>query len=272
MNNSIRIFRKCPLCQCNNDFQEQKLGVLRNKNFIGIKEYFLVCCFECNLIYLSPLPTNEVFEDIYVRHTQFIDSADYTGERVESIIKYYVDRLSCIIKTNKIPSNSLKILEIGSGLSWISRAAKLINPNSLTIAQDITEEVKNVCNWVDHYFVGNIIDELDSIKKYSPYNLISLTHVIEHLPDPIYILKELRDLLNSNGVILITTPYRPIGWNISKPFAIWEEWSYNHVPAHLQYFNRNSLSYCAEELCLNLEYFTDNEDNGQAIEAWLKLV
>ena len=76
-------------------------------------------------------------------------------------------------------------------------------------------------------------------------------------------------LLDEKGIIFITAPYRPKGWNDSSPFTLWEKWSYSYVPAHLQYFNEKSMRRCAEESGLDLVFFDASAHQGQALEAWL---
>ena len=51
--------------------------------------------------------------------------------------------------------------------------------------------------------------------------------------------------------------------------ARWQEWSYNHVPAHLQYFNEQSMKRCAERAGLAVHYFDTTSEDGQVFEAWL---
>ncbi|NSW78195.1 MAG: class I SAM-dependent methyltransferase [Chthonomonadetes bacterium] len=47
---------------------------------------------------------------------------------------------------------------------------------------------------------------IDTLASYTPADLIILHHVLEHLRDPIALLKEARKLLSSNGVIYIALP------------------------------------------------------------------
>jgi SAM-dependent methyltransferase len=264
--------RECPLCPGINGRAKQLLGSLEcttlHVRHLGPPKYQLVLCPNCELIYLSPLPPKEVFDGLYVKNVQF-------GEAARSGIHSWIARTYCWLRLKALlrrmgaGKKPIRVLEIGSGLSWMCRAAKFINARSVTVAQDVSSEAVEICKWVDHYIVGEITSKLTEMKEYAPYQIISLTHVIEHLPDPIETLRKCSMLLDEKGIIFITAPYRPKGWNDSSPFTLWEKWSYTYVPAHLQYFNEKSMRRCAEESGLDLVFFDASAHQGQALEAWL---
>ena len=210
-----------------------------------------------------------MFDDLYIGNTQFLDGAEYTGKRADLAMNYYRERFLVLLKRIGVTAKQVRVLEIGGGLSWMSRAAKSAKPDSITVAQDLTAEAVETCHWVDHYLVGELPSKVDSIEDHGPYHIISMTHVIEHLPDPIAVLQLCRPLLNRRGIIFITAPYRPKLWNSQSRFSIWRRWSYNHVPAHLQYFNAESMKRCAESSGLEVVHFDATAEEGQAFEAWL---
>ena len=267
--NCSAIHRDCPLCGGTECASRKLLGLLDSTRAVGPKKYHLILCPSCQLIYLSPLPEKEVFDDLYIGSMQFVDCTHYTGKRAELAMQYYKDRVNELLKRIDARDKALRVLEIGSGLSWVSRAVNTIDSQAVTVAQDITAEAVEICKWVDHYFVGELASRLPDIERFGPYQIISMTHVIEHLPDPIEILRICREVLDENGIVFITAPYRPNGWNEGDPMARWQEWSYNHVPAHLQYFNEQSMKRCAERAGLAVHYFDTTSEDGQVFEAWL---
>ncbi len=82
----------------------------------------------------------------------------------------------------------------------------------------------------------NLKADLDQIQK-SKYDVISLWHVLEHLPDLENKLSQFHKLLNDNGVLIIAVPnYNSYDANYYKEF--WAAWD---VPRHLWHFSRNGL-------------------------------
>ena len=148
------------------------------------------------------------------------------------------------------------------------RAAKLRNVASITVAQDVSPEAATRCAWVDHYVQGDIEDA--RLRLHAPYDVVSLTHVIEHLVDPVAVLRRCVSLLGPDGVAFITAPFRPRGWRDDQPdLERWRAYSYNHVPAHIQYFSQGSMRRLADALGVKLVAWSDRHDAGEAFEAWL---
>src|ERR1700687_4627604 len=102
----------------------------------------------------------------------------------------------------------LSVLEIGAGPAWISRAAKAVHTDASTTAQDVSSEMAEKCPWVDRYLVTSA--DAPEIDQRGPYNVISLTHVFEHVPDPVGMLRRLKGV--SNGFIFIIAPSPPRCW------------------------------------------------------------
>jgi Methyltransferase domain len=99
---------------------------------------------------------------------------------------------------------------------------------------------------------------------------VSLTHVIEHLVEPVAAVRRCMTLLASDGVVFITAPFRPRGFRDDAPdLERWRTYSYNHVPAHIQYFSEGSMRRLADALGAKLVAWSDQHDGGEAFEAWL---
>ncbi|HEX3894712.1 MAG TPA: class I SAM-dependent methyltransferase [Rudaea sp.] len=221
------------------------------------KQYTLQHCRKCDVVYLHPLPNASDLKLLYEDSVQF-SSDHYTDpEQVRKILDYYGTELASLQLLRDEPC---RVLEIGAGLAWVSRAAKGQNPNAHTVAQDVSGECAQACPWVDTYFVGT----LDALPDRAPYDLISLTHVIEHLADPAAILKDIAALLARGGNVFMTAPFRPPGWTASTDIAAWRDYSYLHVPAHITYFSERWFEQQAHALGLEIAHWNAAHEDGQA--------
>jgi SAM-dependent methyltransferase len=261
--------RACPVCgqSC-----AMEIGPLKTNVMLGLErgEYDLAQCQACDLVYLSPQPSEADLRTMYVDAPQFNNPTYTDPARVDAIMEYITGCLTRVLQRSGQSANvAVSVLEVGAGLAWMCRAAKSLSPKHVTVGQDISPEAVAKCPWVDFYVLGDLFDA--SIGERAPYHVISLTHVIEHLVDPIAVIRRCKTLLHPGGTIFVTAPHRPIGWKEnSKEISLWESYSYNHVPAHIQYFAKKSMRKLAEQSGCALDYWSHAHEEGQAFEAWLR--
>jgi len=250
------LIRRCPACATQVVFKIGELPV----TYVGPQTrttYDLVRCGLCETVYLSPLPLWEDLNVIY-QYKQF----SYNEDAVTAAMDFYVERVRALLVQLGNPVR-LSVLEVGAGLAWVSRAAKTVVPKSLTIAQDISPECSAQCPWVDRYIVDSW--ESTDIDQLGPFDIVSMTHVIEHLPDPVATLRRLRPV--TRGMVFLTAPHRPMSWDGS--IEQWRAYAYNHVPAHLQYFSDEGMGRAAGAAGFSIARWDATPEQGQAFECWL---
>lgn len=255
----IESMRPCPVCM---GVSSATIGSLDNTKVAPFERgtYDLIRCSACDVVYLSPQPSEHDLRVLYIDELQF----DYHDEESATrIVEFIRGRLQAVLAHSGLRGDPT-VLEIGAGPAWMARAAKTISPGARTIAHDITAEASTKCPWVDNYIVGPADDP--KIDALGPYDVISLTHVIEHLVDPVAMMRRLRPI--TRGVVFITAPHRPVRWD--GGIESWRAYSYNHVPGHLQYFSEGGMRRAAEAAGFKLSYWDANSEEGQAFEAWLE--
>ncbi len=221
----------------------------------------------CETVYLTPTPTTADFTAMYVHAEQFSSEAYIDEDRIELILEFLTGRLRFMTSNMTYEKNGPSILEIGAGNAWMCRAAKSLFQEPRTVAQDVTTEVADRCPWADEYLVSSVADLCVDEK----FDVISLTHVFEHVPDPTETLRLLRPLLKPSGRIFITMPYRPAGLLHPMSRADWMAYSYLHVPAHLQYLSERSMHRLADRTDLAVTFWDASSEGGDACEVHLAL-
>jgi SAM-dependent methyltransferase len=262
--------RDCPVCGASAK-GATLIGTLSNTTGAKLvqEEYELVQCGECALVYLSPEPSQDDLKTMYVDSAQFADPTYTDPERIAAINEYMRSCLIRILEQQQRPLDAtIKVLEVGAGLAWMSRAAKSLQVATRTVAQDVSPEATDKCPWVDVYVKGEVFDE--QLAREGPFDVISLTHVIEHLADPVGVIERCSKMLANGGVVFITAPHRPIGWrDHTRNIQAWKVGSYTHVPAHIQYFSERSMAVLARKCGLAVSHWNSAHEEGQAFEAWL---
>lgn len=95
-----------------------------------------------------------------------------------------------------------------------------------------------------------VYSSLDDLiqKRETGFDIIVLSHVIEHLPEPIKTLIQLRSLLNDGGKLLLTTPNA-----LSLGSLIFgQSWRGLEPPRHFNVFTPNSLRQALERAGFNV--------------------
>jgi SAM-dependent methyltransferase len=237
------------------------VDVTHDGNFTT-RNYSLVLCRACDVVYLDPLPSAADLKLLYEDSKQFTDAHYTAPEQVEKILNYY---RGCLRSRDLLPRADSRVLEVGAGLAWVSRASKEASARTVTVAQDVSAECASACPWVDQYFVGN----LDQLPASAPFDLASLTHVIEHLADPARMLRTLGRLIAPGGKVFVTAPFRPTGWRAELGIEPWRHYSYLHVPAHITYFSRRWFEHNAAPE-FRIVHWSDVHEDGQAFELVLR--
>ena len=123
---------------------------------------------------------------------------------------------------NKIKNKS--VLDFGCGIgTFLSLAKKVASEfNGYEVNIPLIKKLNNRFK---------LFTSLDSINK--SYDFITMFHVLEHLPDPIIVLKKIRNNLKKNGKIIIEIPHsKDLLFNLDefKKFSLWSE----HLVLHTE--------------------------------------
>lgn len=106
------------------------------------------------------------------------------------------------------------------------------------------------------HFEGNSLDvfaDLDELEMSGEtFDIITMFHVLEHIPDPVMTLKRLSDRLSDGGQLIVEVPSADdalLTLYNSEPFADFTYWS-----CHLYLFNPSTISKVAEKADLKVNY------------------
>lgn len=130
-----------------------------------------------------------------------------------------VSRYRSVIR--RIPEGKIRILDIGCGDGYLACKIAAKRPDSQVIG--IESELKGVLiarQFAAMDSLSNVIfdqNEKEGLPfEESSFDVVVMTDVIEHLPDPVAMLQEIRRVLAPGGTAIITTPNRQDGskWDV----------------------------------------------------------
>jgi SAM-dependent methyltransferase len=184
-------------------------------------------CSKCQSVYQVPMPTPETLASFY--------PASYHSMLPRGRLSRLRNRLRLRRLRALIPSNST-VLDYGCGAGTVLLEASEVLPDVRFFGYEIGErrQITNLKHGSVTIIQGSVSDLLDALP---PCELITMNHVIEHLPDPFSVVSALFEKLVPGGALEGQTPAA----------GCWEQrvfkscWSGYHAPRHTVIFSPAAL-------------------------------
>jgi len=165
------------------------------------------------------------------------------------------DLVSKVINGKKDVKN---ILDVGCGYGLLSKELKKTYPKLNLYGIEHAKEVSQSSQKTLKLLQYNIEDMalIKSKLKSQKFDIIIFSDVLEHLYDPVGIIKSYRSLLEEDGIIVVTVP------NIANIFSrialLFGFFNYSETgvmdKTHIRFFNRKNLKQLAKESNLKIVY------------------
>jgi len=214
------------------------MDITDKKHFLKVKDYSvsqetfdLYYDDELDMMITHPQPSLDVLGKYY-------ESADYIShtDSKRSVFEkayHFVKNIALKNKLNLInsyqPSKGL-ILDIGAGTGEFLAVAK--NDGWKTIGVEPSDKAKDIAKSKGVTFVENT-SELES----NSCDVISMWHVLEHVPNLEDQIKELKRLLKPNGTLIVAVPnFKSFD---AKHYGNF--WAAYDVPIHFWHFSKTAI-------------------------------
>ncbi len=182
-----------------------------------------------------PQPSKEKLPDYY-KSEDYISHTDSKRNIFEKAY-HLVRHISLKKKLNLINASATEgknLLDVGCGTGDFLEIAQQNNWNVSGIEPN--EQARTIANKK----TNNAVFEIDQLLNFesNSFNVITLWHVFEHLPNLEDHISIFKTLLKPNGTLIIAVPnYNSYDANHYKQF-----WAAYDVPRHLWHFNQESIS------------------------------
>jgi 2-polyprenyl-3-methyl-5-hydroxy-6-metoxy-1,4-benzoquinol methylase len=195
--------------------------------------YTIVECTTCHMRYVSPMPTAEEITAHYQKPEYFAGECeqgylDY-ADMQKALLPHFRRRLQTI--EARFPQRG-KILDFGCAAGFFLEEAQQHgwNISGVELSQEMARSAEQLLRIP-------IYTSLETAPA-GNFDAITLWEVIEHLPDPIGVLRQLIERLRPGGVLMLSTPNNG-HWQAIRAK---EQWISYRPPSHLQYFARSTLT------------------------------
>ncbi len=213
-----------------------------NKAYLSVKdhsvsgeEFELIYNKEFDFLETYPQPSEEKLGDYYesedyISHT---DAQRNLFEKVYHFIKGIALKRKLKL-INSFNSEEKKLLDVGCGTGDFLKVAK---DNNWTVSGiEPNENARAIANKK----TSDSVYDIDHLLKFETksFDVITLWHVLEHLPNLESQIAVFESLLKPNGRLVIAVPnYKSYDANYYKNF-----WAAFDVPRHLWHFSQTSIS------------------------------
>jgi 2-polyprenyl-3-methyl-5-hydroxy-6-metoxy-1,4-benzoquinol methylase len=192
-----------------------------------------------------PQPQGEKLSEYY-KSEDYISHTDAKRNLFEKV--YHLVRTISLKRKlkliNSFQSEEKTLLDIGCGTGDFLETAK--NNNWNVVGVEPNEQARAIANFKTNNSVFDI-QHLETLKENS-FDVITLWHVLEHLPNLDMQVKLLKRLLKPNGTLVIAVPnFKSYDAQHYKNF-----WAAYDVPRHLWHFSKTSIEKLFHEEQLKL--------------------
>ncbi len=230
----------CPICKKHSNLIESS-GRDFDCNTTGDQIFKFLRCLNCDILFLSPRPEESSLPIIYSKSEYY--SYSFT-EKMNFIVSYAKfkrdhDKVSIALSllASKNPKN-MRILDIGSGDgSFLSvfLSNGVLGKNLYGVELNL-----EACEHLMRRGFNPIHGQIEKITLPSAnFDCITLIQVIEHVANPLEVLKKLHESLALDGILVLETPNFS-SWD--RPFFRKSTWGGYHFPRHWTLWNKKSIT------------------------------
>jgi 2-polyprenyl-3-methyl-5-hydroxy-6-metoxy-1,4-benzoquinol methylase len=213
------------------------MNIEKTKHFLKVIDYSvsketfdLLHNEELDMLITHPQPSLEKLPSYY-ESVDYISHTDGNKSLFEKMYQF-VKGIALKNKLKFINSQSTKgrILDIGAGVGDFLSVCK--NDGWQTVGIEPSDKAKTIAKNKGVSFV----EHLSELEDHS-FDIITMWHVLEHVPDLENQIKELKRLIKPTGTILIAVP----NFNSFDANYYGKYWAAFDVPIHLWHFSKTAI-------------------------------
>ena len=199
------------------------------------ENFQLLYDLELDMLVTSPQPSAEKLPDYY-KSEDYISHTNTKRNLFESV--YHIVRKSAIKRKlnliNSFVADSKNLLDVGCGTGDFLQTASINNWRISGIEPN--QKARKIANQKTQ----RAVYKAEELLKFKPqsFDVITLWHVLEHLPNLNEQLSIFKSLLKTNGTLIVAVP------NFKSYDAIHYKnfWAAYDVPRHLWHFSQASIT------------------------------
>ena len=205
--------------------------------------YRVIRCSECSLVYVTPRHDDEGLHELYggeYWNSKSPKTRGYASYAEEEPLYLRTFRRRLRLVKRHIPAGRLRVLDIGCAAGFFLQVMREeghevrgVEPS----AEIAAHAIKRL--GAESVYVGRLeaLPTGHSGFDAGSFDLVTLWDVVEHVPNPQALLREVHRLLEPNGVLVLETQ------NVDSRFAglLGSRWQHFKHEEHLYHFNPTTI-------------------------------
>jgi SAM-dependent methyltransferase len=209
-----------------------------------VNGFDIIECIQCGFVHANPIPVEQDLKEIYQEEY-------YSTEKPEYIARYeedkqwwelcYDDRYDYFEQQLNVSQRS--ILDVGSGPGLFLRRG--VDRGWLTFGIEPSRQAAEYSRGFGLEIYQGFLAPETELNTF--FDVVHLSEVLEHIPNPLALLKKTYSLLNNEGLICIVVPndYNPLQKALRKVDDYQPWWL--APPHHINYFEPSTLKALVEQ-------------------------
>ena len=211
-----------------------------------LETFRFVRCLRCSYVYLNPRPDEAELGTIYPsNYYSYVQRENRPGDGAISQLRarYFSGRLREVFAHLLSPGQTIRVLDVGCGDGRFLDLMKMCFGDDVeTHGIDFDEDAVRAAAANGHRTRVGRIEDTDYPSGH--FDIVYISHVIEHLASPREFVLAARELLREGGVLHIETPNIDCAERrlFGKTY-----WGGYHFPRHWHLFTPETLTKLGEE-------------------------
>jgi SAM-dependent methyltransferase len=222
------------------DWKDYNGLVHSGETFHEVNDFKVISCNSCGFAHVIPIPTEHELTNVY-KHDYYLKEKPFYLERYLEDKEWWINTYSIRYELFEkfLPQTKRTILDIGSGPGLFLLAGKERGWNVKGV--EPSAQASKFSREELGLDVEEFLLDSDSAKKIGRYDVVNLSLVLEHIPDPKSMVRLAYSLLSDGGLLSISVPneYNPFQQILNKSLGFQPWWV--APPHHINYFNSQTL-------------------------------
>lgn len=201
-------------------------------------------CADCSHGFMNPQPSWEELAPYYSEAYPPYDPSH--GSTADDEMVLARARAEGEFRHLPLPAGK-KLLDVGCGAGFFLRISNQLGAVGKGIEPSDLAAERARSDGLD-VFTGTLEDYVATVGTDEKFDVITASHVIEHVPDPVTTLSLMKQLLAPGGMAWVAVPNSEARW----VKVIGTRWHSIDLPYHLMQFTPHSMGRAAENAGLNI--------------------